>query len=105
MMGRKVNGIKYRIFPIFTKTPGFFPFFHVGIWEYGKPSKVIHVGQWCTQEKISGEFKVMAGLVGCPGGSPSHDGEFSKICKKYLKKIAKNPVFSPILQKDVKTLS
>ena len=38
-------------------------------------------------------FEVMAGLVGGPEGSPPDAGKFSKICKKFLKKIAKNELF------------
>ena len=47
----------------------------------------------------------MVGLVEGPGeGAPLDDGEFSKICKIFIKKIAKNAVFSPILQRHFKTL-
>ena len=35
----------------------------------------------------------MAGLVRGPGAKPPDAGEFSKICKKILKKIAKNALF------------
>ena len=41
---------------------------------------------------------------GVRGRSPPDAGEFSKICKKFLKKMAKNAVFSPILQKNFKTM-
>ena len=46
-----------------------------------------------------------SGLVGGPGGGgPLAAGECSKICKKFLKKIAKNVVFSPSLQRNFKTM-
>ena len=53
--------------------------------------------QWRTQEKISGGQGRVSGAR-----RPPDAGEFSKICKKFLKKIAKNAVFSPILQKNSK---
>ena len=47
--------------------------------------------------KISGEGLKGYGRprMGCGGGAPSDAGEFSKICKIMIKKIAKNSVFSP----------
>ena len=52
--------------------------------------------QWRTQEKISGGggFKVMAGLVGGPGGrAPGRRKIFENLQKKFLKKIAKHALF------------
>ena len=44
--------------------------------------KLFQYSQWRTQEKnFGGGFKVLAGLVGGPGGADA--GEFSKICKKF----------------------
>ena len=65
-------------------------------------------GQWRTQEKISGGGGVQgrgSGLVGGPGGgAPRTPENFRNFAKKFLKKIAKNFVFSPILQKNFKTM-
>ena len=69
---------------------------------------------------LSGPFKAVAyagknfgggsyrdrgsGLVGGPGADPPDAGELSKICKRFLKKIAKNAIFSPIFSKNFKTM-
>ena len=45
-----------------------------------------------TKKEFQG-FNVMAGLVWGPGEEPPDDGEFSKICKTLLTKIAKNALF------------
>ena len=46
-----------------------------------------------------------SGLVGgAGGGAPRTPENFRKNCKKFLKKIAINVVFSPILQKNFKTI-
>ena len=56
--------------------------------------------QWLTQEKISGVFKVLAGLVGGPGAEPPEAGEFSKICNKiFLRKLQKMHYFSIFFEK------
>ena len=75
-------------------------------------SKTIHIiisnppRQWRTQEKISrgGVQGRGSGLVGGPWGSPPDAGKFSKIYKKFKKKIAKTAVFSPILQRNYKSM-
>ena len=43
--------------------------------------------------KDFGGFNAMAGIVGGPGAEPPDTGKFSKICKKFPKKIAKNALF------------
>ena len=54
--------------------------------------KTIEVSQWRTQEKFRGGVQGRgSGLVGGPGAEPP-------------KKMAKNAVFSPILQKNFKTM-
>ena len=55
--------------------------------------------------KNFGGFKVMAGLVrGGGGAEPPDAGEFSKICKKILKKIAKKYIIFAYFAKNFKTL-
>ena len=50
--------------------------------------------------KNFGGFKVMAGLVGGPGGgAPRKPENFRKFAKKFLKKIAKMNYFSIFFQK------
>ena len=62
-------------------------------------SHIVTCTQWRTQEKFQG-VKVMAGLVGGPGAEPPDTRELSKNFKrKFLKKIAKNGIFSPICKK------
>ena len=52
------------------------------------------MGQWRTQEKISGGFKVMAGLVEGPGAEPPGRRRiFENLQRKFLKKIAKMQYF------------
>ena len=55
------------------------------------------------RKNLGGEFKGLAGIVGGPGAEPPDTGELSKIWKKFHKIIEKW-VFSPILQKEFKTL-
>ena len=58
------------------------------------------MGQWRTQEKISGEFKVLAGIVGGPGGgAPWTPENFQKFSKIFLKKIAKMHYFGIFFEK------
>ena len=52
--------------------------------------------------KNFGGFKV--GGSASYGVRPQDAGEFSKICKRFLKKIDINVVFSPILQENFKTM-
>ena len=62
--------------------------------------------QWRTQEKNSGGCSRQGVRLrsGSGGRSPPDAGEFSKFCKKFLNKIAKNVVLSPIVQKNFKTI-
>ena len=49
-------------------------------------------------------FNVMAGLVGGPGEAETPGcRRILKICKKFIKKIAKNELFSSIFSKNLKT--
>ena len=45
-----------------------------------------------------------SGLVGGPGDGAPDAGKFSKIFKKFCKKIAKTAVFSHILERNYKTM-
>ena len=66
-----------------------------------KLSNIITIGKYLApinrvsgvHRKIFRGFKVMAGLVEGPGAEPPDAGEFSKICKRFLKKIAKIALF------------
>ena len=49
------------------------------------------VGSWGTPWGVS--------RVGGPRAEPPDAGEFSKIFKEFLKKIAKDPLFSHMIQK------
>ena len=58
--------------------------------------------QWRTQEKFSG-VKVMAGLVGGPGGQSPGPRRICENLEKVLKKIAKMHYFGLFFQKILKT--
>ena len=60
--------------------------------------------QWGTQEKISGVQGYGRPRRGSGGVAPLTPENFRKFAKKFLKKIAKRGVFSPILQRNFKTL-
>ena len=53
--------------------------------------------QWPTQKKIH-VVQGLSGLLGAPGEDPPDSGEFLKICKKCVRKIIKNELFSRIFE-------
>ena len=55
---------------------------------------MVRLGSGVRRKKFRGGFKVMAGLVGGPGGgAPRTPENFRKFAKKFIKKIAKKELF------------
>ena len=67
--------------------------------------KTIEVSQWRTQEKFRGGVQGRgSGLVGGPGAEPHGRGRIFENLQKIPEENGNNAVFSPILQKNFKTM-